>query len=71
MSVAPIVIAGSAPRPRRADPVALLALPGTVYLVLAFALPLVLLLVTSVVSDGRLTLAGYGRFLTLSRTKGL
>ena len=63
MSAAPIVIRHSAPAPRRVDPVALLALPGTLYLVVAFAVPLALLLVTSVVSDGRFTLAGYGRFL--------
>src|SRR5262249_46008934 len=63
VSAAPIVIRHSAPAPRRVDPVALLALPGTLYLVVAFAVPLALLLVTSVVSDGRFTLAGYGRFL--------
>jgi putative spermidine/putrescine transport system permease protein len=45
------------------EPVALLALPGAAYLVIAFALPLALLLVTSVLSDGHLTLAGYQRFL--------
>jgi putative spermidine/putrescine transport system permease protein len=47
----------------RAEPVALLALPAALYLVLAFAVPLALLLVTSVVSDGRLSAAGYATFL--------
>ena len=46
-----------------AEPVALLALPAALYLAVAFAVPLALLLVTSLVSDGRLTTAGYARFL--------
>ena len=63
MSVTQVVLArGAAPR-ARLEPTALLALPATAYLMVAFALPLALLLVTSVVSDGRPTLAGYARFL--------
>ena len=63
MSDTPIAAArGAVPR-ARLEPVALLALPGVAYLVVAFAVPLALLLVTSVVSDGRPTLAGYVRFL--------
>ena len=42
---------------------ALLALPGGLYLLVAFAVPLALLLWASVVSDGRLSLAGYAKFL--------
>ena len=63
MSVAPIVVARPATARARIEPVGLLALPGTAYLVVAFAVPLALLLVTSVSSDGRLTLVGYARFL--------
>ena len=47
----------------RMDPVALLAVPGALYLAVAFALPLALLLVTSVVSEGHLAAGGYARFL--------
>ena len=50
--------------PRRVEPVALLALPGGFYLLLAFAIPLALLLFASLVSDGRFTLDGYARFLS-------
>jgi len=50
--------------PRRVEPVALLALPGGLYLLLAFAIPLALLLFASLVSDGRFTLASYARFLS-------
>jgi len=53
----------AAPPRRRVEPVALLVLPGAIYLVIAFAVPLALLLATSVVSDGRLTLGGYRTFL--------
>ena len=49
--------------PRRVEPVALLALPGGLYLLFAFAIPLALLLLASLVSDGRFTLAGYAKFL--------
>ncbi len=63
MSVTPIAVARSIAPRRGVEPVALLALPGTAYLVVAFAVPLALLLVTSLVSDGRLTAAGYARFL--------
>ena len=50
--------------PRRVEPVVLLALPGGLYLLLAFAIPLALLLFASLVSDGRFTLAGYAKFLS-------
>ena len=63
MSVTPVAVARSAAPRTFVEPVALLALPGTAYLVIAFAVPLALLLVTSVLSDGHLTLAGYTRFL--------
>ncbi len=68
MSAAPATLAVRAdlaggPPPRRVEPVALLALPGAGYLAIAFAVPLALLLASSVVSDGRLTLAGYRAFL--------
>jgi len=52
-----------APPRRRLQPVALLALPGAGYLAIAFAAPLALLLMTSVISEGRPTLAGYRTFL--------
>ena len=63
MSVTPVVVARPGAPSARVEPVAWLALPGTAYLVAAFAVPLALLLATSVVADGRLTLAGYTRFL--------
>jgi putative spermidine/putrescine transport system permease protein len=63
VSVTPIVVARSVAPRTSVEPVALLALPGAAYLVIAFALPLALLLVTSVLSDGHLTLTGYQRFL--------
>ena len=47
----------------RAEPVALLALPGGLYLLFAFAVPLALLLLASVISDGHWTIVGYARFL--------
>jgi len=62
VSVTPIVVAQRA-APAGVERVALLALPGSVYLFAAFAVPLALLLVTSVMSDGLFTLAGYARFL--------
>jgi putative spermidine/putrescine transport system permease protein len=40
----------------------LLALPGVVYLVVAFAVPMTLLLVSSVYPEGRFSLGGYARF---------
>jgi len=52
-----------APPRRRLQPVALLALPGAGYLAIAFAAPLALLLMASVISEGRPTLAGYRTFL--------
>jgi len=63
VSVTPIAVARPVAPRTSVEPVALLALPGAAYLVIAFALPLALLLVTSVLSDGHLTLAGYQRFL--------
>jgi putative spermidine/putrescine transport system permease protein len=63
VSVTPIAVARFVAPRTSVEPVALLALPGAAYLVIAFALPLALLLVTSVLSDGHLTLAGYQRFL--------
>ena len=63
MSATPIAVASSAaPRIRR-ERVGLLALPATAYLAVAFAVPLALLLATSFVRDGHVTLAGYARFL--------
>jgi putative spermidine/putrescine transport system permease protein len=49
---------------RRVDTVSLLAAPATAYLVVAFAVPLLLLLATSVVTPAGLSLAGYGRFFS-------
>ena len=68
MSTAPASLSARAdlvlaPPRRRLQPVALLALPGAGYLALAFAAPLALLLMTSVISEGRPTLAGYRTFL--------
>jgi putative spermidine/putrescine transport system permease protein len=63
VSVTPITLARPGATRARPEAVALLALPATAYLVVAFAVPLALLLVTSVISDGRLTVAGYARFL--------
>lgn len=62
MSVTPIVVT-ALPARRRVERTALLALPGVAYLVVAFAVPLALLLVTSVTRGGRLSLDGYARFL--------
>ena len=68
MSTAPASLSARAdlvlaPPRRRLQPVALLALPGAGYLAIAFAAPLALLLMTSVISEGRPTLAGYRTFL--------
>ncbi len=68
MSTAPASLSARAdlvlaPPRRRLQPVALLALPGAGYLALAFAAPLALLLMASVISAGRPTLAGYRTFL--------
>ena len=63
MSVAPVAVTAIAPRRPAVDRVAWLALPGVAYLVVAFAVPLALLLVTSVTRDGRLSVAGYAQFL--------
>lgn len=46
----------------RLEPSSFLALPGTLYLTLAFAVPLVLLLVTSVHTDAGWSVANYVRF---------
>jgi putative spermidine/putrescine transport system permease protein len=50
-------------RPRRADPLALLALPGVAFLGVIFLLPLGLLLWSSIRGPGGFTLAGYVRLL--------
>lgn len=63
MSVAPVAVTAIAARRPAIDRVAWLAVPGVAYLVVAFAVPLALLLVTSVTRDGRLSVAGYARFL--------
>jgi putative spermidine/putrescine transport system permease protein len=63
VSITPVAVAQPAATRRGVERVALLALPGSVYLLVAFAVPLALLLVTSVMSDGRFTVAGYARFL--------
>lgn len=63
MSFTPIAVAHPAAPRTGVERVALLALPGSAYLFVAFAVPLALLLVTSVMSDGRFTLASYARFL--------
>src|SRR5262250_398063 len=47
----------------RVDSMALLVVPGALYLAIAFAAPLALLLIASVVRDGHLALDGYARFL--------
>ena len=48
----------------RIEPVAWLALPGALYLLVAFAVPLALLLVTSVVGERGVSLDGYAKFLS-------
>ena len=63
MSVAPVAVTAIAPRRAAVDRVAWLALPGVAYLAVGFAVPLALLLVTSVTRDGRLSVAGYAQFL--------
>ena len=63
MSVAPVAVTAVSERQPRVERIAWLALPGAAYLVVAFAVPLVLLLLTSVTRDGRLSLAGYAQFL--------
>jgi putative spermidine/putrescine transport system permease protein len=51
-------------RLRALDPLSFLALPGGVYLGLAFAVPLALLLLRSIQGADGFTLASYGRFLS-------
>lgn len=46
----------------RVEPISLLALPGTLYLSVAFGVPLLLLLIRSVYGDGGLSVASYARF---------
>lgn len=46
----------------RVEPISLLALPGTLYLSVAFGVPLLLLLIRSVYGDGGLSVASYVRF---------
>ena len=48
----------------RFDPLALLAVPATVYMVIAFAIPLLLLLVSSVLGENGFTLENYVAFLS-------
>lgn len=48
----------------RVEPVSLLALPGALYLCVAFAVPLALLLLTSLYPEGRPSLGGYVRFFS-------
>jgi putative spermidine/putrescine transport system permease protein len=52
------------PATPRVDPLALLAAPATAYLVIAFAVPLGLLLAASVMTPEGLSLAGYARFFS-------
>jgi len=47
---------------RRPDAISLLALPGALYLAVAFAMPMALLLITSVYPESRLSIDGYARF---------
>jgi putative spermidine/putrescine transport system permease protein len=63
VSVAPVAVTTVPLRRPRVERTAWLALPGVAYLFVAFAVPLALLLVTSVTRDGRLSLAGYAQFL--------
>jgi putative spermidine/putrescine transport system permease protein len=63
VSVAPLAVTHAPGRPARVERVTLLAVPAVAYLVVAFAVPLALLLLTSVTRDGRLSLAGYAHFL--------
>src|SRR5262249_2565355 len=61
----PSSLAAAADPPRRPiEPVALLALPATLFLAVAFALPLALLLLASFVDGGRFSVGGYARFLS-------
>jgi putative spermidine/putrescine transport system permease protein len=58
----PAALEAGAPPRRRLDPLPLLAAPATGYLVVAFAVPLLLLLATSVMTPRGPSLAGYARF---------
>jgi putative spermidine/putrescine transport system permease protein len=62
--VSTVALPRSTPRRERLDPLAVLALPATAYLIVAFAVPLVLLLITSVATPTGLTLDGYVRFFS-------
>jgi len=61
-AITPTVGAGVPGASTRLEPVALLALPAGLYLFLAFALPLSLLLLASVVGEGGFTLTAYTKF---------
>lgn len=50
------------PKRWRLDPLALLAVPATVYMAIAFAIPLLLLLVSSVLGENGFTLENYAAF---------
>lgn len=58
----PATLAGATAAPRRLDALPFLALPATVYLALAFALPLLALLAGSVLSRDGINVAGYAKF---------
>jgi len=62
-AITPTVGAGVPDASTRLEPVALLALPAGLYLFFAFALPLVLLLLASVVGESGFTLTAYTKFL--------
>lgn len=64
MSTLDVAVRAPASRGERLDPLALLALPATAYLGIAFAVPLVLLLVTSVWTPAGLTIDGYVKFFS-------
>jgi putative spermidine/putrescine transport system permease protein len=61
-SLAARVDLGAGRPPARIEPVAWLALPATAYLLVAFAVPLAMLLATSFATEGRLGVEGYRRF---------
>ena len=61
-AITPTVGAGVPDASTRLEPVALLALPAGLYLFLAFALPLVLLLLASVIGESGFTLTAYTKF---------
>lgn len=64
MSTLDVAVRAPVSRGERLDPLAALALPATAYLVIAFAVPLVLLLVTSVWTPAGLSIDGYVKFFS-------